>query len=283
MVSFKSLGLLVSTAVSLELSPTNWEMETVSGTKDVFLCFCEAKNAKCDDIKNEWASFMKEWRGHKKVVVASVNCKGDGMPICSMAEITGVPTILYGNPKGKDVDKLTKYEGDLTFQGFHKLAVATYGVPKICNPGRGYKYCSSDSKAIIDFLKQKTPEELKAHLIETRGKIERIESTFSVMIDKVNTKMEKLQDEYKLIREDEAKEKELQQKMDSLQTQLTQSLKIKDDSLKKIDEQNGLTFTEMMLSSDVDDDYDPDLDPDIEQPEEDEDYDPDFDDDNDEF
>ena len=101
------LGLATAHA-TLELTSENWRDATAG--KMLFVKFFNPNCYHCLQMKAAWDTLAAEYEGHDELLVADVDCMGEGEPLCTRAGIDSFPTMRTYEPdtfddgmgKGKD-------------------------------------------------------------------------------------------------------------------------------------------------------------------------------------
>merc|ERR1719181_369300 len=103
------VSVLVAAAVCaqvvMDLDESNFDSVIGSG-KNVFVKFFAPWCGHCKRMKPDWDKLMKEYEGHSSILVADVDCIGEGKDKCEEVGIEGFPTIKYGDP-----NNLEDYDG----------------------------------------------------------------------------------------------------------------------------------------------------------------------------
>ena len=122
---------------------------------------------------------MTEYESSETILIADVDCIGEGKSLCEKVGVKGFPTIKYGDPTalqdyqgGRDVDALKSFAGDLK---------------PLCNVAT-HEHC--------DDAQTKTITELKdLEIDELHEEKETIEKTFATGVQALQAKFEKLSKE----------------------------------------------------------------------------------------
>lgn len=137
MARFASVLLALLGSVSaVELTKESWDEKT-SG-KSVFVKFYAPWCGHCKAMKPAWDKLMKQYDGHASIVVADVDCIGEGKSMCDDVGVEGFPTIKFGDPAN-----LEDYEGEREFDDLVKFAKENLG-PR-CGPAN-LDLCDADKK-----------------------------------------------------------------------------------------------------------------------------------------
>ncbi|CAJ1382728.1 unnamed protein product [Effrenium voratum] len=132
--------LLIAGVSAVELSKESWDEKTAG--KSVFVKFFAPWCGHCKSMKPAWDKLMKQYDGHDSIVVADVDCIGDGKSMCDEIGVEGFPTIKYGDPAN-----LEDYEGGREFADLDKFTKTNLG-PR-CGPG-SLDLCDADKKKLIE-------------------------------------------------------------------------------------------------------------------------------------
>lgn len=162
-------------ASALQLTPETWDT-TLSG-KTAFLKFFAPWCGHCKKMKPAWDKLMEKYADSDNVVIADVDCVGDGKPLCDKVGVKGFPTIKFGDPKD-----LEDYKGQRDFESldtFSNLLKPPCVVDTL-------EHCSDEEKVLIDELGQKSPEELKDLLGSEEDERLAVEKTFENAVKRLN-------------------------------------------------------------------------------------------------
>lgn len=175
---FKSLLLTLATASAIELTPENWESQTVD--KVVFLKMYAPWCGHCKAMKPDWDSLMEEYESSETILIADVDCTGDGKPLCDNAGVKGFPTIKWGDPAN-----LSPYEGGRDMASLKEFAAS---LKPPCNVN-SFENCDDNEIAIINTLQSST-------LLELTASIEEYEQTLGSIGTTFQKELQKLQESY---------------------------------------------------------------------------------------
>lgn len=177
----KLLFLLLASAHAIELTPETWDDST--GGKAVFVKFFAPWCGHCKRMKPAWDSLMEEFEGSESVLVADVDCIGDGKPLCDKVGVKGFPTIKYGDP-----NNLQDYSG-----GRDESELKTFA--QTLKPGclvETLENCSEEEKETIANLQKKPVEDLKALVLAETKEREQAHTDFKSEVEKLQATFEKL-------------------------------------------------------------------------------------------
>ena len=128
-------------------------------------------------MKPAWDNLMKEYENSDNVLVADVDCIGDGKPLCDKVGVKGFPTIKHGDP-----NDLQDYQG-----GRDQSDLETFA--KTLKPGcvvATLENCSEKEKKTIDALKEKSHKELKEAVVAEANDREEVHTTFKEEVEKLH-------------------------------------------------------------------------------------------------
>lgn len=172
---------LASVSTAIELTPDNWDSET-SG-KSVFVKFFAPWCGHCKAMKPVWDELMVEYESSESVLIADVDCIGDGKPLCDQSGVKGFPTIKWGDPSD-----LQDYKGGRSKDDLQKFA-STLTPP--CDVTT-LENCSEEQITAIDDLKDVSKFELKGRVSEYETNMAEIESKFKEDVGELQASYEKL-------------------------------------------------------------------------------------------
>lgn len=162
-------------ASALQLTPETWDT-TLSG-KTAFLKFFAPWCGHCKKMKPAWDKLMEKYADSDNVVIADVDCVGDGKLLCDKAGVKGFPTIKFGDPKD-----LEDYKGQRDFESLDTFSSL---LKPPCNVDT-FEHCTDEEKVLVDELGQKSPEELKDLLGSEEDERLAVEKTFEEAVKRLN-------------------------------------------------------------------------------------------------
>lgn len=175
------LAAASTSAFAIELTPDTWQTETAG--KTVFVKFFAPWCGHCKAMKPAWDTLMSDFEGSDSVLVADVDCIGDGKELCNEVGVQGFPTIKFGNPGnledykgGRDVDSLKKFASDL----------------KPACDIETLENCSDDQKETVEHLKATSVEDLKAKVKEEAKDRKSAETEFENAVKKLQANYQTL-------------------------------------------------------------------------------------------
>merc|ERR1719384_1502917 len=88
---------------------------------------------------------MKEFKDHKTILVADVDCTAGGKELCGTVGVQGYPTIKYGDP-----NNMEDYKGGRDLKSLQKFAKENLG--PTCGP-KNLDLCdAAQKKQVEEFL-----------------------------------------------------------------------------------------------------------------------------------
>ena len=182
---FKKLVVLTLAAstYAVELTPDTWDEKTAG--KTVFVKFFAPWCGHCKAMKPAWDSLMDEYSSSETVLVADVDCIGDGKDLCDKVGVKGFPTIKWGDPSS-----LEDYQGGRDLPALKKF---TAELKPVCNVDT-HENCDDDQTAAIAVLKKESVDDLEQKVKDHDKTKADIESTFQEGV-------QGLQEQYKTMSE----------------------------------------------------------------------------------
>ena len=179
----KKLALLTFVAASsaIELTPDTWDDKT-SG-KTVFVKFFAPWCGHCKAMKPAWDTLMEEFDSSETVLVADVDCIGDGKDLCERVGVKGFPTIKWGDPSA-----LEDYQGARDIKAIREFAKE---LKPVCNVAT-HEHCEDHQIEHVKSLKEKTLAELEKQVNEHDTKKAGIENTFQSALKELQETYQKL-------------------------------------------------------------------------------------------
>jgi len=172
-------SLLATLARAVEVTKKDWDEKTAG--KTVFVKFFAPWCGHCKKMKPAWDKLMQEYEDHDSILVADVDCIGDGKSKCEEVGIEGFPTIKYGSPTN-----LEEYKGGRDFETLEKFAKANLGPT-----------CSPERSDLCDDRQQKLLEEFMAmSLSELKTKIKEKDEEISAAEKQVQDLFKRLEKQY---------------------------------------------------------------------------------------
>lgn len=138
----------------------------------------------CKKIAPDWEQLAAEWEGHPIGLVAEIDCTDpDSKVICEDFEVTGYPTIYYGDPESPEV-----YDGARDYASMSAFAKEHLSKP-ICNT-RQLDTCTEDQKQAISSVRAKSKSELEAIEIDVGRRVGDAEAEFDKEVEDINARYE---------------------------------------------------------------------------------------------
>lgn len=128
---------------------------------------------------------MKEYKDHKTVLIADVDCTAEGKPLCDSNGVQGFPTIKWGDPSA-----LEDYQGGRDLSALKKFAKEN--LKPMCSP-KNIDLCDDDKKAEIEKFQAMSDEDLEKAIEEKEKLLEEAEETFKSEVQKLQEKYQSLQ------------------------------------------------------------------------------------------
>lgn len=135
-------------------------------------------------MKPAWDALMAEYKNHKTILVADVDCTAAGKPLCDQVGVRGYPTIKYGDPSD-----LQDYKGGRDEKALKEFAK---GLKPACSPAN-IDLCDDEKKAQIAMLQAMPVVALEALITEKEKILEDSETLFKTEVEKLQKKYEQLQ------------------------------------------------------------------------------------------
>ena len=175
------LSILIASASAVELTPETWDEKTAG--KSVFVKFFAPWCGHCKKMKPAWDSLMEEFEDSDTVLVADVDCVGDGKPLCDKVGVKGFPTIKYGDP-----DDLQDYKGG---RDENELSKFTNTLKPGCDV-ETLENCSDEDKAVIEELREKDVTEPQEQILAEAKEREQAHTDFKEQVEKLQQQYEQL-------------------------------------------------------------------------------------------
>tara|TARA_B110001452_G_C15241783_1_gene430100 strand:+ start:12499 stop:13119 length:621 start_codon:yes stop_codon:yes gene_type:complete len=180
----KLIFLLFTLTTAIELTPDNWEEQTMG--KTIFVKMFAPWCGHCKKMKPDWDKLMEEYKGSDTVIVADVDCINAGKAICDSNGVKGFPTIKYGSPTS-----LEDYKGGRSAAELGKFVA---GLKPPCNVDT-LEHCSDNQKEQINNHKGKSDQELQ-QLIDTHvHAVGIIEKTFNDGVEGLQSQFQQMQED----------------------------------------------------------------------------------------
>jgi len=175
-------GLAAFIVLGTDLTLENWNEKTKG--KTVFINFWSQTCHLCKAMAPAWNRLMKMFETSTTVLIAEVDCDGEGADLCESfgIENEGYPILKYGDSTYlEDSTHLLDYEGNF---GYHDLLYFVgQNITPICSPAH-LDLCDADQKAKIDTMDKLGITKLEAKLDEFMDKELSTESHHEEEIEK---------------------------------------------------------------------------------------------------
>uniref|UniRef100_A0A7S4V430 Thioredoxin domain-containing protein n=1 Tax=Alexandrium monilatum TaxID=311494 RepID=A0A7S4V430_9DINO len=183
MASMRAALLVAFAAVAqaVELTEEDWDAKTAG--KTVFVKFYAPWCGHCKSMKPAWDELMAEFEGHKTILVADVDCIGDGKSICDKIGVEGFPTIKHGDPSN-----LEDYEGERELEALKEFAS---NLKPMCSPSN-LDLCDEEGKKKIGDLMALSDDDLDAKIQELDDVIAEADKTFEAEVEELQKRYEEL-------------------------------------------------------------------------------------------
>jgi len=181
MKSIFTLATMTTMAFGLELTPDTWEEKT--GGKTVFVKFFAPWCGHCKAMKPVWDKLMTEYESSETILVADVDCIGDGKDLCEKVGVKGFPTIKHGDPAN-----LEDYKGGRDDAALKKFAA---GLKPSCNVV-SLENCDPEQVTAIKAYQDNTEEELQEMVDSEEKERTGAEELFKTEVEKLQKKYEAL-------------------------------------------------------------------------------------------
>jgi len=136
-------------------------------------------------MKPDWDKLMKEFKDHKEVLVADVDCTTGGKSLCESVGVRGYPTIKYGDP-----NNLEDYKGGRSLSELQKFAKENLG--PTCGPSN-LDLCDADKKAHIEKFMAMSESELDAAIKEKDQESAKVKTDFEAFVKGLQSQYEEAQ------------------------------------------------------------------------------------------
>jgi len=135
-------------------------------------------------MKPAWDSLMDEYKDHKSILIADVDCTAAGKPLCDAAGVKGYPTLKHGDPASME-----DYKGGRDEKALKEFAGS---MKPSCSPAN-IELCDDEKNAEITRLQAMPVVALDALIEEKEKLLEDSETTFKAAVEKLQASYEKLQ------------------------------------------------------------------------------------------
>lgn len=140
----------------------------------------------CQALAPTWEKLADEFKDDKVALVAKVNCDdSDSEELCDEFEITGFPTLYWGDPQSPE-----QYEGDREFETLLSFAKEHITKP-ICSV-RNLDHCTKEQQELIKGLEAKGKDELEQMESKIETQLTEAQKKFDEEIEALNERYEQI-------------------------------------------------------------------------------------------
>jgi len=167
-------SLPVSTATEIHLTRDTWDL---TAGKTVFIKWYAPWCGHCKELAPDWDKMANEWfesNNKNNVLVASVDCTKEE-EWCVEMDITGFPTLTYGDPSHDGVFMET-YSNEKTYEKLSQFVRDELTKP-ICSPGN-IQSCDALQQAKIREMWNMSLDEIESFIEEKNQLIRQAEIEF---------------------------------------------------------------------------------------------------------
>jgi len=136
-------------------------------------------------MKPDWDKLMVKFEDNPTVLVADVDCTGEGKPLCDSSGVEGFPTIKHGNP-----DNLQDYDGGRDFDALLEFAKK---LKPSCSPAKR-ELCDKEDLAEIEKFEALGLEALEKQVTTAENKIKAAEDKYKRQVDALQKKYKRYTD-----------------------------------------------------------------------------------------
>mmetsp|Transcript_7380 Transcript_7380/g.18527 ORF Transcript_7380/g.18527 Transcript_7380/m.18527 type:complete len:265 (-) Transcript_7380:231-1025(-) len=200
-----------SASLNDEITKENWD--EVTDRKSVFLMFHAPWCEQCKKDKPAFKKLMKEFKGHKDILVDMVDCTEDSKELCTDLSIISVPTYLYGDP-----NFLETYSGNLDAESLK--AFVKKELKLVCGP-QLHDLCSPKEKKMMDGFMKMPLEDLARSIDNKTRALKQMTWDLAKLWKELQEKYDEAEDSVKAAGEGTEKvraEMKLQHREDKLKT-----------------------------------------------------------------
>merc|ERR1719453_2971858 len=125
-------------------------------------------------MKPDWDKLAAEYKDHKTVVIADVDCTAGGKSLCDSVGVRGYPTIKHGDP-----NDLQDYKGG---RDYNALKTFADGLGPTCGPAN-LDLCDDEKKKKIDEFKALGASKREEKIKEEEASMEKLEKDFKEFVE----------------------------------------------------------------------------------------------------
>lgn len=134
-------------------------------------------------MKPDWDKLMGEFKGHKSILVADVDCTAGGEALCEKVGVEGYPTLKWG-----DAGNMEDYEGERDLDTLQEFA---RNLKPVCSPS-ALENCDEEGKKKIEEIMAFSEEDLKSKIEGGEKEIADAEKNFEEELEKLQAQYESL-------------------------------------------------------------------------------------------
>tara|TARA_B110000008_G_scaffold28679_1_gene25723 strand:+ start:986 stop:1633 length:648 start_codon:yes stop_codon:yes gene_type:complete len=172
---------LAAASSAIELTPDTWDEKTAG--KTVFVKFFAPWCGHCKAMKPAWDTLMAQYENSESIVVADVDCIGDGKSLCEKVGVKGFPTIKWGDPSA-----LEDYQGGRDTKALQEFASE---LKPLCNVNT-LEHCDENQKTLVGTLNSHSINELETKIKEHDTTKSEIEKKFTEGVQELQEKYQKM-------------------------------------------------------------------------------------------
>lgn len=163
------------------------------------MLYCKFRCESCDETREAFAKIVKEWEDHPIGFVAEVYCDSeDGELICEGYEVSGYPSVYYGDPESPEL-----YRGSLEYESLSSFAKDN--ISTLPCSVKNLDACDSKTEKLIKKLQEKTQENLEEIEKQVLKQVQeeqtrfdkaalKLQQQYTDLADNFNRKIDKLRD-----------------------------------------------------------------------------------------
>jgi hypothetical protein len=137
-------------------------------------------------MKPAWDKLMDAYADSPFALIADVDCKGEGKPLCTANAVRGYPSIKWGDPTA-----LEDYKGGRDYDTL--LEFAEENLKPMCSPSN-IELCDLEKKAEIEKFQAMSPADLDADIKTKEKEMVDAEETYKFAVYELQEKYQALQE-----------------------------------------------------------------------------------------